>query len=411
MNAPPLTNNPASSNALDADVIVIGAGPVGLFLAHLLGRAGMKTLLLEKRQVEATASMAIGVMPPSLKMFESIAMAAPLVQAGCAVRSAVVHDESSILGCLDFSTLPAPFPFILSIPQGELMRLLRERLTDYSSIRFMEGCEAIGVRQSVASVTVQMRDVRDGTGKDLTASYVVACDGHDSPMRRILGVPTSWKQYPVSFVMGDFPDTTTWQSQAHLFFTPRGSVESFPLPHQQRRWIALTDSPNPDANVLAAQVRTITGCRLEVSAELWHSPFTPERLLAKTFFKDRVVFCGDAAHVMSPIGGQGMNTGFADAWQLAEILGQLHRTHEAHAPLFARHESDRRHAFRIAANRAARSMWLGTRTGRIPSAMRAFIIRRALSSLSFTRYLATYFSMLNIPSVHDHPPSTSDANP
>ena len=147
-----------SSNSLAADVLVIGAGPVGLFLANLLGQAGTRTLLLEKRRAETAPSMAIGVMPPSLRLFESIALATPLVQAGCAVRSAVVHDEHSMLGRLDFSTLPAPFPFILSIPQGELMRLLRERLAECSSIRFMEGHEAIGIRQSVSSVTVQVRD-------------------------------------------------------------------------------------------------------------------------------------------------------------------------------------------------------------------------------------------------------------
>ena len=244
---------------------------------------------------------------------------------------------------------------------------------------------------------MQVRQVRDGTEQDLTAAYVVACDGHDSALRRMLGVPISRKQYPVSFVMGDFPDATTWQSEAHLFFSPRGSIESFPLPHNQRRWIALTDCPNPDTEVLVAQVRTITGCKLEGSAELWHSSFTPERILARSFFRDRVVLCGDAAHVMSPIGGQGMNTGFADAWNLASVLRKLHQAHEPHAPMFAGYESNRRHAFRIAANRAARGMWLGTRTGQLPSAMRAFILRHALSSSPFSRYLATYFSMLSIP--------------
>jgi 3-oxoacyl-[acyl-carrier-protein] synthase III len=138
-------------------------------------------------------SMAIGIMPPSLRLFESIALAAPLVRAGCAVRSAVVHDQTSTLGCLDFTTLPAPFPFILSIPQGELMRLLRERLADYSSVRFMEGCEAIGLRQNTSSATVQVRDVRDGTCKEWTAAYVVACDGRNSTLRRVLGVPTTGK--------------------------------------------------------------------------------------------------------------------------------------------------------------------------------------------------------------------------
>ncbi len=399
--------------SLDADIIVVGAGPIGLFLANLLGQAGMKLMLLEKRLAGPIPSMAIGVMPPSLRLLESLALAAPLVQAGCAVRSAVVHDQTATLGCLDFTTLPAPYPFILSIPQGELMRLLRERLALYAAVRLRQGCEVIGIRQHSSSATVQARNVRDGSDKEWTATYVVACDGHNSTLRQVLGVPTTGKQYAVSFVMGDFPETTTWPNAAHLFFTPSGSVESFPLPHAQRRWVALADCSMPDTDALIRRVRAITGLQLEPGAELWHSSFTPERRVARTFFQGRVVFCGDAAHVMSPIGGQGMNTGFADAWHLAAVMRRLFQTHEPHAPLFIRYETERRHAYGIAANRAERGMWLGTRTGRIPSALRACLMRNVLLRSPFSRHLPKYFAMLTIPHGRESipHPAALDVNP
>jgi 2-polyprenyl-6-methoxyphenol hydroxylase-like FAD-dependent oxidoreductase len=338
--------------------------------------------------------MAIGVMPPSLRIFEAIGLAAPLIQAGCAVRTAVVHDPDSTLGVVDFSSLPAPFPFILSLPQDDLMQLLATHLAAWPAVTLLDGCEATAVRQGPGSVTVDVRDLRDGTRRALGAAFAVACDGHDSAVRRLLGIPAAGKRYPVSFVMGDFPETTPWGSEAHLFFTPAGSLEAFPLPGGRRRWIALADGPERDGAALAGRTGAITGFRLRLEDEIWHSAFTPERRLARAFFRNRVVLCGDAAHIMSPIGGQGMNTGFADAWVLARVLRRLLATGESPEPSFARYQAERCRAFRIAANRAGAGMWLGTRTGRVPSALRACLIRHVLLGFPLSRQLPRRFAML-----------------
>ena len=396
------------TNSDRADVVIVGGGPTGLFLANLLGKAGVNTILLERRAVQRVPSMAIGVMPPSLRMFEAIDLAAPVVKAGCEVRTAVVHDQRRQLGSLDLTVLPSPYAFVLSIPQGDLMHQLRGRLAQWPSVRVMEGAEAVSVCQTADTVRLQV--VRASRlpleeagqrpapqGVEITAQFVVACDGNHSRMRDLLGLARVGRRYGVAFIMGDFPDTTTWSHEAHLFFTPQGSVESFPLPNGRRRWIALANSEKRDTQTLVQRVQEIAAVSLDPAAELWHSSFIPERQLAQHYSSGRVVLCGDAAHVMSPIGGQGMNTGFGDVWQLATLLPQLLQTREPHEPCFARYDAERRHAFTIAADRAERGMWLGTRMGKWSSAIRSFVIGRVLLRPPLVRRLPRYFAMLTIP--------------
>ena len=380
-----------------APVVIVGGGPTGLFLANLLGLAGVSTLVLEKRSERKIPSMAIGVMPPSLQRLECIGLASAVVQAGCAVRTTVVHDQHAVLGALSLAALPPPYAFVLSIPQGDLMHLLRERLSAWPSVRILEGAEAVGISQSPGGVRLQVATAGEGAAQEIHAAFVVACDGAKSRLRELLGIARAGRRYGVSFVMGDFPDPTNWAQEAHLFFTPQGSVESFPLPGNRRRWVALACGSRCDPAALVQRVQAIAGVRLSPDTELWHSSFTPERQLAQRYCCGRVALCGDAAHVMSPIGGQGMNTGFADAWMLAEILPRLLQTREEPAPLLARYDAARRRAFNVAANRAARGMWLGTRTGRVCSAIRSVLIGRLLLRPPMVRSLPRYFAMLNIP--------------
>jgi 2-polyprenyl-6-methoxyphenol hydroxylase-like FAD-dependent oxidoreductase len=387
----------APAPAISAEVAIVGAGPIGLFLAHLLGQAGIQTVVLERRIEKAAPSMAIGIMPPSLRFFERVGLAAGLVAAGLHVQTAQVHNQQSVLGQLDFTTLPPPFPFILTLPQGELLRFLRTQLSLCPAAQLLYAHEVIGIRHHADGVFLRVRDARTGLVSECSARYVAACDGHASPVRHLLNLACPSKQYAPSFVMGDFPDDAASSNTAHLYFTANGSIESFPLPHGLRRWVALSPSGGKDINTLRQQVETITGVSLPAGAEQWHSFFRPQRQCARSFYRGRVILCGDAAHVMSPIGGQGMNTGFADAWHLAGILRQTLRSGAAMDPLLAGYASARKRAFRIAAARAARGMWLGAHTGRLFSAARSLLIRRVLLRPPLSRHLPAYFAMLTLP--------------
>lgn len=387
-----------SPQSYDADVIVVGAGPCGAFLANLLGQTGLSCLLIEKRTEIASSSMAIGVMPPSLQRLNHIHLAASMLQAGCPVtRASLLNERRDLLGALDLSTLPPPFNYVLSIPQSTLVRILRDKLHAWPSVRLLLGKEVQAITQTHHGVIVKVYDSTMDQVTPFSARFVVACDGSRSPTRTLTGIPLQGKTYSASFMMGDFPESTPWPGEARLFFTPTGSVESFPLPQAKRRWIIQAHPTLPNATAIVQRVEEITGIILSVGEAGWVTSFTPERRLCRNYFKGRVILCGDAAHVMSPIGGQGMNTGLADAWHLAAVLERLCTTGAAPERLLTRYEKCRRRAYRIAANRAACGMWLGTRKGYRSDKLRSLFVRHILFGTPLRHHLAPYFAMQTIP--------------
>ncbi len=385
----------------DADVCIAGAGPVGSFLACLLGAAGVRTRVAERRTAPPARSMAIGIMPPTLRRFAALGLASPLVAAGCGVERAVVHDGRRALGDLGFASLPPPYPFVLALPQGELVRTLWARMDAVAT--FAPGTAVEGFAADADGVEVRLRSAREPAGRALRCRFLVLCDGVHGRLSAELGLDTPPRPYRPTFVMGDAKDGTGWGAEAHLFFTPEGSIESFPLPDGLRRWVALTRSGDPadTAEALCARVSRLAGVPLRTEDLVDASRFTPAYRLARSFAAGRVALCGDAAHTMSPIGGQGMNTGLMDAWHLAGTLVRLVRTGDDPAGPLRRYGQVRRRAFRRAARRAAIGMWVGTRTGTAVSAVRARVVRGLLQRRAMQPRLARFFSMTSIPAGRD----------
>ncbi len=389
-----MTTDPKS---FDADVVIVGAGPSGAFLGNLLGQQGLSCILLEKRTDLPASSMAIGVMPPSLQRLSHLGLSAQVLNAGCPVKKTSILAGTELLGCLDLTRLPSPFNYVLSIPQSALVRILRDKLHTLPNVRLLLGHEAQSITQTNQGVQLEARNNRTDETTPLSARFVVACDGSRSPTRTSAGIPILGKSYSTSFMMGDFPESTPWTGEARLFFTATGSIESFPLPQAKRRWVIQANPTLANATAIVQRVEEVTGIALDASHAEWVTSFTPERRLCRHYFKGRVVLCGDAAHVMSPIGGQGMNTGLADAWHLATVLTRLCTTDTPPERLLARYDQCRRHAYRIAANRAACGMWLGTRQGTRAASLRSLFIRRILFGTPLRQHLAPFFAMLTIP--------------
>ena len=385
----------------DCDTIVVGAGPVGLLLANQLGRRGLKVLVVERRCAPPDGSMAIGITPPSLAILKTLGLDREFARRGVAIDTARVHENRRHLGDVDFSRLPAEHRFILSLPQVETIAILRRNLALFPSVRVMDGVEFVGAESGRHGVRVTVRGVESGAACAYRAAWLAGCDGHRSAVRRAAGIRVRGRAYGCRFLMADFEDRSGLGREAHLYFGRGGSVESFPLPAGRRRWVVLAEKTPRAGEAIAEgvvrRVRERAGFDLAGATVRFESAFAPARQLAATYVRGRVVLCGDAAHVLSPIGGQGMNTGFADAAHLADALADAHANPAAAAGVLADYEAQRRRAFRVAAGRAARGMWLGTRTGSLFSGMRRFLIARLLLRPTIRERLAPYFAMLTIP--------------
>jgi 2-polyprenyl-6-methoxyphenol hydroxylase-like FAD-dependent oxidoreductase len=344
----------------DATVAIIGAGPVGLFLGCRLATLGVSVLLVEQRVERFSHSRSIGIHPPALEVLARIGLDGPLLARGMRIGRARGFAEGRLLGVLDLGCCPAPYPFVLTLPQPVTEGLLAARLEQLAPDALQRGGMLAGLSQDHEGVTLELTD-----GTQLRADLAIGCDGRNSAARRLTGIPVTARQHSDHYVMADLADTSDLGSDAAIYLTRAGVVESFPLPGGQRRWVARTDGEAPAGTREALQlltrlVRERAGFELPVSAAMV-SAFGTETQLARSLVQGRVVLAGDAAHVISPIGGQGLNLGWLGAERLARAIALAQGSPQSTMLLASLMDYSRvqLQAAGRAARRAQLNMWLG----------------------------------------------------
>jgi 2-polyprenyl-6-methoxyphenol hydroxylase-like FAD-dependent oxidoreductase len=298
----------------DHDVVIVGAGPVGLLLACLLAQSEVDVLVCERRAQPGGGSRAIGIHRPGLDALDAAGVGAGVRREALALSGGAVRSRGRTLAALDF-TEERP---VLVLPQTRTDALLRARLGRVApgSLHLGHTVRSIRDEEDFVRVTVD-----GGQGvREVTARVTVIADGVHSPFREAL-FPGSWapRRGRGRYAMVDVPDPVL-TDRAVLHCEPEGLVESFPVPGGIRRWV-LRETRSGEfaaATVFREEVRRRTGMTPPIPDAAAPVSFHARQHAAHPLVRGRVVLVGDAAHEVSPIGGQGMNLGWIGAARLAD---------------------------------------------------------------------------------------------
>lgn len=300
----------------DHDAIVVGAGPVGLLAACLLAQRGLDVLVCERHEGADERTRAIGIHPPGLAALDAVGIGREVREEALALRGGDVFSRGRMLASVDF----AEGRRVLTLPQPRTSALLRRRLEQLGAASLRPGCAAVSARDEGAFVRLTAE--QHGVRRELTASWLLVADGVRSPLRTQLGRDWRPQRGAATYAMVDVPDAAAGD-RALLHCEPGGLVEAFPLPGGVRRWVARVRAGAPlhEREAFRTAIRERIGMNVRMPREVEPVVFRAAQHRTVSAIEGRIVLLGDAAHEISPIGGQGMNLGWMEATRIAGALG------------------------------------------------------------------------------------------
>jgi 2-polyprenyl-6-methoxyphenol hydroxylase-like FAD-dependent oxidoreductase len=333
---------------MDRDVLIVGAGPTGLMLANQLGRRGVRALIIDRHAGPTLQTRALGVQARTLEIYSHLGIAERAIELGTRATGANVWAQGRRAARIPFGEIGSdlsPYPFLLILGQDDNERLLGDALRQHG-MAVQWNTELVGLAQENDQVKATLKHP-DGTIGEVTVAWVAGCDGARSVVRELSGIPFPGAPYEHVFFVADTQMTGSmvpaevnvylWREGFHLFFPMRGTdhwrIVGI-LPPQLRGRDDLTFEE------VIPSLRQEAGTELSFKACSWFSTYRIHHRCAARLRDRRCFLLGDAAHIHSPVGAQGMNTGLQDAYNLAWKLA-LVVSGRADAALLDSYEAER----------------------------------------------------------------------
>jgi 2-polyprenyl-6-methoxyphenol hydroxylase-like FAD-dependent oxidoreductase len=331
---------------MKTQVLVVGAGPVGLTMAAALTRQGIACRIIDKTPAPTNLSKALVVWSRTLELLAGLGLAETFVQNGLKAQGASVYSDRKRVVHIEISGVESPFGFPLMIPQSETERLLTEHLAR-QGVAVERRVELVSFTERPDGLVGALRRP-DGSEEPFEVPWLIGCDGAHSTVRHALGMQFTGQAEPNDWILADVHvEGPLMGNEISIFWHKQGLLAVFPITPGRFRVIAdlgaaeAEHRPDPTLADVQAKVDERGPGGLTLSDPVWLANFRINERKVSDYRRGRVMLAGDAAHIHSPAGGQGMNTGMQDAFNLAWKLALVEKGQGQAEPLLGSYSAER----------------------------------------------------------------------
>ena len=328
-------------------ILIVGAGPVGLTMAAALVHQGLPCRIIDKAPAPSDKSKALVVWCRSLELLDKLGLAGTFVENGLKLSGGSIYADGQRVVHLHLATDESPYGFPLMIPQNQTERLLAEHLARHG-VAVERQVELLTFGETPSGLACTLRHA-DGREEAFETPWLIGCDGAHSTVRHTLGIEFSGAAEPNDWMLADVHiEGPLAKDEVSVFWQPDGVVAFFPIDRDRFRMIADTGAANqavPKAEVTLAEAQALADARgpkgLTLTNPVWLANFRINERKVADYRRGQVLLAGDASHIHSPAGGQGMNTGMQDAFNLAWKLAVIERGQGQAEPLLQSYSLER----------------------------------------------------------------------